>query len=575
MKLLDALKIVNQSAASNAPKLQIALNCGFTPLHVETFLAARVAQLNPHRSVRVTAGLYGDLAGNFERIDLTNTETIVALMEWADLDARLGIRSSGGWEPEKLPDITQSASAQLERIQNALRRVHPSIVLSLPSLPLPPIAYSRPSCIGSFEADLRTELARFVQSVAAFEHVRIVSPDAVNRVSSSQHRLDVKSELTLGFPYTLEHAEALAGLIAREITVSPRKKGIITDLDDTLWRGILGEEGASGVCWTVDRKAHAHGLYQQLLSSLAASGTLVAIASKNNPELVEEVWKREDLLLPKTRIFPIEINWGPKSNSVARILEAWNISADSVIFVDDSPLELAEVQAAFPEIECLLFPKDDASKLWNFLFELREKCGTNRLTSEDSLRLDSLRAHAQREAEQRNLGGNEDDFLRSVEAEITFLTSKDPDARALELINKTNQFNLNGERLTEAQWNALLSDPRYFILKVGYRDRFGPLGTIAVLVGSADNDSVVVEHWVMSCRAFSRRIEHRSLKWVFDRFSAGQVILQFRPTPRNEPTQNFLASFLGELPDSPLTLSRALFEGKCPPLYHSVKEASQ
>ena len=137
---------------------------------------------------------------------------------------------------------------------------------------------------------------------------------------------------------------------------APPKKGIITDLDQTLWKGILGDAGVDGISWSLDGKSQAHALYQQVLASLADSGVLVAIASKNDPDLVEAALQRPDILLPPSQIFPMEVGWGVKSDAVGRILETWNIGADSVVFVDDSPMELAEVAEKYPGIECLRFP---------------------------------------------------------------------------------------------------------------------------------------------------------------------------------------------------------------------------
>ena len=160
-------------------------------------------------------------------------------------------------------------------------------------------------------------------------------------------------------PYTTEHADKLASLLALALVPPAPKKGIISDLDDTLWDGIVGEAGADAVTWDLAGHAHMHGLYQKLLASLADSGTLIGVASKNDPAVVAKAFERKDLLLRPEQVFPIEVHWNAKSGSVARILEAWNIAADSVIFVDDSPMELAEVAAAHPGIECVLFPKND------------------------------------------------------------------------------------------------------------------------------------------------------------------------------------------------------------------------
>ena len=576
MKLLEALEIVNRLRARDARPFRLALVSGFEPLHFEVFLAAHTGSVEPLKAIQVARGLYGDLAGNLERVSPTKIDALAVVIEWQDLDPRLAIRSGGRWEPDTLPEIIQTTRRQLARIARALDRLAlVPVVVSLPTLPLPPITSNRPSCMSAFEAELRAEQTAFVRAIVDSPSLNVLAPEALDRVSPPDRRLDVKSDLLTGFPYSLDHADRLAGLLAGLIRTPVRKKGIITDLDDTLWQGILGEVGVDGVSWSLEQNAQVHGLYQKLLASLAASGTLVAVASKNDAELVAAALDRSDLLLPKDRIFPVEAHWGPKSSSVGRILEAWNVAADSVVFIDDSPMELAEVQAVFPGLACVAFPKNDPGRVWELLFDLRHQFGVTRVTAEDALRATSLRAHASFEADKREATTDFDAFLRGAKAELTLTIDQSNDPRAFELINKTNQFNLNGGRLTEAEWNGVLADRDRFVLKAGYTDRYGPLGTIAVLVGTVNGRAVIVDHWVMSCRAFSRRIEHRCLRWLFEHFDADEVTLRFERTPRNETTRQFLAGFVGEAAAGAVRINRTLFQEKSPALYHSIRETPQ
>ncbi len=209
---------------------------------------------------------------------------------------------------------------------------------------------------------------------------------------------------------------------------------------------------------------------------------------------------------------------------------------DTVVFVDDSPMEVAEVQGAFPEMECLVFPKDDYPALWELLGHLRNRFGKNSISEEDSLRLQSIRdSSVFREgtaAEDNAL----DDFLQNANGRLTFqLGKRDEDVRAFELINKTNQFNLNGNRYNEAAWSRLLQDSRTYLVTVSYQDKFGKLGRIAVLIGKLSAQQFVVESWVMSCRAFSRRIEFHCLQYLFDKFAVAEIVFELQATGRNGP----------------------------------------
>jgi FkbH-like protein len=134
------------------------------------------------------------------------------------------------------------------------------------------------------------------------------------------------------------------------------------------------------------------------------------------------------------------------------------------------------------------------------------------------------------------------------------------DPRALELVNKTNQFNLNGKRYTEAAWQNYLRDPASFLLIASYTDKFGPLGKIAVLAGRQDGHALDIDAWVMSCRAFSRRIEFTCLEELFAKFGANEIKLDYVKTGRNGPLREFLERVLGEIPGPDCAISRQLFE---------------
>jgi FkbH-like protein len=268
-------------------------------------------------------------------------------------------------------------------------------------------------------------------------------------------------------------------------------------------------------------------------------------------------------------MFPQEISWNAKSGAVGRILETWNIGADSVIFVDDSPMELAEVASAHPGIQCLPFPVAGGGDAYEFLRLLRNLCGKPRVSAEDAIRLESIRQSAAlREAGQEG-GAAAEEFLQQADAVLTFdFEGGGADPRALELVNKTNQFNLNGLRVTSGEWQARLSRPGAFAATVSYRDRYGPLGKIAVFEGRHEGDSVLLSTWVMSCRAFSRRIEHQCLQVLFERFGVSRIQLAYTPTSKNGPLQDFLTGMVTDLP--PETITRELFDEKRPPLYHQV-----
>ena len=559
-----------RSGNPDAPVYSVRLACGFTALHLQTFLAAHLRRSLPDRRVQVACGLYGDLAGTVETsANSAETEALAVALEWQDLDARLGYRGAGTWAGATA-DILSGARTMLDRIGDALLRHPPGIrvAISLPTLPLPPMFLTPGWQVSEAELHLESLLLAFAKAVAG--RAAIVNRHRLDMDSAPGARYDFKLDLRSGLPWTVGHADAVASCLARLLAPPAPTKGIITDLDNTLWSGIVGDDGAENVSWSLESHSQLHGLYQNLLASLADQGVLIAVASRNDAETAGAALARPDILLKPDRIFPLEIHWSAKSGSVRRILDTWNIAADSVIFVDDSPMELAEVKAAHPGLQCLLFPGGQDQNGYELLWTLRDLCGKEFVSTDDRLRLDSIRQGA---AFRKGTGdeGEKATFLQEAMAIVTVeLPPPTAKKRVLELVNKTNQFNLNGQRYTEGDWHRLTSAKDAFVAAIEYEDRFGPLGLIAVVCGTSCNGRLNIESWVMSCRAFARHIEYQCLRILLDRFAATEVAVNFVPTGRNGPAADFARTIIGHEPEGPFEFRRADFEAVCPPLYHRI-----
>lgn len=576
MKLAEALSII-RNTSEDGPVFNVLLICGFTPLHLENYLAAHLQRAMPSRKVRVKTGLYDDVAGTLEQFVTSEGALGVLALEWTDLDPRLGFRQLGGWGSRVVGSILEASEQKLKRLEAAISALSASskLAVSLPTLPLPPAFHTPGWQASEGELALGELAATFGRRIAAHPAVLVVNRQRLDSISPPELRYDIRSDLHTGFPYTMAHADALGHAFAGLINAPAPKKGLITDLDDTLWAGLVGEVGYENVSWDLTSHSQLHGLYQQLLYALADQGVLIAIASKNSPSPVELALARADLVIRKEKMFPLEVHWESKSSSVARILKVWNIGADSVVFVDDSPMELGEVKAAHPSLECIQFPKGDYPGGLAFLQRLRDLFGKARLSEEDAYRLDSIR-QGQEFARSKESPGSAEDFLASAGAVIT-LEYNPPasDKRVVELVNKTNQFNLNGTRYSDAEWHELLKIPGSFALAVSYQDKFGPLGKVAVLQGTQKDRYVHLHTWVMSCRAFSRRIEHRVLDQIFQRHGAEEIVFDFKPTAKNGPMQEFLSTMLDGPVTSTCRLSRSAFEANRPALYHVVDERNE
>ncbi len=568
MKLAEALRRLSSAPASGARPLRLALAVGFTPLHLQTFLAAELS-VRTGAAPEVRTGLFDDLIGTVRAIEPGSCDAVAVILEWADLDARLGFRGSHGWRRSRIDDVLRTVDQRLEALAESIDRVARAVpvAIALPTLPLPP-RFDGPPHRASAEAfALQVRIAAWAAARASRPGVRVLDPQLVDARSPSASRMRLSSLLDAGFPYALEHAAIMGELVAESVAARPPLKGIITDLDDTLWRGILGDDGVDGISWDLDHKSHGHALYQELLASLAEIGVLVAVVSKNDRALVERAFAREDLVLDPRHVFPIEASWGAKSAAVAAVLKTWNVGQDAVVFVDDSALERDEVGRAFPQMRCLAYPTRDADALFDLLRELRALFGKTTVTDEDAIRTASIRASRARAAVEA--ATSPEALLQEAQAEIVFELDR-PDARSLELVNKTNQWNLNGRRLDEATWNARASSPSSFLVAVTYKDKFGPLGKIAVVMGDRSSSEPLVDVWVMSCRAFSRRIEHATLKLLFERLDAKALRFDFVATERNGPLRELLEPLAERVDERTLRLSRERFTESCPALHARV-----
>lgn len=575
MKISEALQIIT-SAPPEAPPFRLWLACGFTPLHLQTLLTAHVQELRPDRKVEIQAGLFGDLAGTLRRAATESTHAVAVPIEWTDLDPRLGYRNLGGWGTAEEADIPIHVHATLRTLDRLLTDIaeRQPVIVSMPTLPLPPAFHTAAVQVAEAQSAISREVCDFQRRIAANPNIRMVNSQLLDIDSPTGARFDLKSDLLTGFPYSLSHTSCLARKLAQLIVPATPRKGLITDLDDTLWRGIVGDAGAEAVYWDLTSHSQLHGLYQQTLRALADQGVLIAVASRNAPAAVEQAFARTDIILTKDRIFPMEIHWNAKSGSVTRVLRKWNIASDSVVFIDDSPMELAEVKQAHPDVECILFPKDDYRGFEAFLRRLRDLFGKPHLSTEDANRRESLRQASGFNEELASVDAP-DAFLLSLQASVAVHTDAGSDPRSLELINKTNQFNLNGRRLDAGEWQAAMRQPGHFAWSISYRDKFGELGKIAVIHGHRPDDGktnrVALDSWVMSCRAFARRIEHQSVKLLFDATGADEIALRFQPTAKNGPCAEFVAAFADAEADGSWILKRETFAARCPALFHLVE----
>ena len=534
MKLGEAMSMLRAAPPATKGASCWRLAASFEPLHLGTFLRACFRLIRPEEDIQLVGGVYGSLSANLEKAEGNPAEGCIVMMSWEDLNPCLSWRGNGSLAGARSAASLMEARQTAGRLTALCRQVaaRQPVIFVPPVLPLPPFDMLQGSHAGAERAQMRLLVAEMTAELAAEPGIRCLDVDGlVARLPV--RRLDLNQLLTSGLPFTTEACSALAKEIVSLMRPPEPLRGLVTDLDNTFWRGIVGEDGVEGIRWDLDGKAQRHGLYQRLLAVLADAGVLLAVASRNDPAVVEKAFQRDDLLINPGLFFPLEVHWGSKVESISCILAAWNIGAGHVLFVDDDEREIERIKEAFPAIHCRLFPPANASAFDDFLVEIRDFFARGRLMAEDAIRAASIRSLAA-----YNAGAaedfDEDRFHQSLNARLVITdTRRETDARSLALVLKTNQFNMNGRRPSEAEWEAALSRQNAVAFTFAYEDRFGPLGRIAVITGMVDDGVLTLEHWVMSCRAFNRRIEHACLAWLFEKTGVREIRTTALRTERN------------------------------------------
>lgn len=329
-------------------------------------------------------------------------------------------------------------------------------------------------------------------------------------------------------------------------------KALALDLDNTLWGGVIGEDGLGGI--TLGPPSALGERFQDLqryLLGLKERGVLLAAVSKNNPADAESVFRRHDACLLKLDDFvAFQANWEPKHENLLKISSALSLPLDSFVFLDDSPSERANIRKSLPEVivpEICGEPEDSITALERGLYFQALS-----LTHEDRSRTGSYLARAY--VQQSIAAENSHDYLLGLNMEVDWgAVDESTCARVTQLVNKTNQFNLTTRRYTESQVAEFARSPKHWFRWFRLRDRFADHGLIAVLLAEKlDSVAWNVDSWLMSCRVIGRGLE----EFMFNRLIEAAVLeevqtmlAEYIPTPKNGIMKDVLPH-LGFTPDS-------------------------
>ncbi len=356
---------------------------------------------------------------------------------------------------------------------------------------------------------------------------------------------DMKLQHLARVPHAAVGQQALGKELARYLKALyvPARKCLVLDLDNTLWGGVLGEDGLSGIALGEDMPGSAFKTFQRYVAGLRARGVLLALASKNNEGDAKAAFgAHPDMVLRWTDFAAHQVHWNDKASSMRAIAAELNVGLDALVFFDDHPAEREWVRRQEPSVLVIDAPKDPLR--YGSAVEESGAFDQLRLTGEDRKRAQLYLEQVERKALAASATSVEE-FLQSLAMRVTIgSVDKDSIARVVQLLGKTNQFNVTTRRHSEADLTALLAHGA-IALWMRVEDRYGDNGLVGVAIAVPDADTVYrIDTFLMSCRVLGRRVEHALTACLARRVHArgGRSLLgEFIPTEKNAPAASLFA----------------------------------
>jgi FkbH-like protein len=325
-----------------------------------------------------------------------------------------------------------------------------------------------------------------------------------------------------------------------------RKKCLILDLDNTLWGGILGEDGIEGIQIGGDYPGKAYLMFQQQIEELGKQGIILAVCSKNNIEDVKQAWSlNNSIVLKENHFAALKINWINKADNIKELAQELNIGLDSMVFLDDNPSERELIKTVIPEVEVPDFPTQPYM-LPEFFKSIAEKYfSIYNLTSEDLSKTRQYKENALRN-NVKSTFTDMNDYIRSLEIELSIEEVNNITImRAAQMTQKTNQFNLTTQRYTETDLSEMLNDgAKIYTLSV--KDKFGDSGITGLSICKINGETVYVDSFLLSCRILGKGIEDAFMNWILNKLKQLNIKIinsKYISTVKNIQVKDFYERF--------------------------------
>jgi FkbH-like protein len=498
-------------AVQDAEPLPLLLGMSGTADPLEVFVRAHAVRAG--RPVEIRTLPFNTLPQALLQGARPGEREIFLLLPWdfvPDTDWRSGIPGTAA----ELATLKAAARRTAER----LMRREGGRLLYLPA-PIPPL---------SPDAAQNAALAQWLIGLALSSHATVLPSEAFSLGTY------LATGCPVGGAWLGRIAESVAGTALRNAPAPC--KVLVTDLDNVLWKGVIAEDGLDGIRFGADGGGYPHFIFQTLLGRLRREGVILCAVSRNDPDAATEPLRGGRMQLGEQDFVAVVAGYGAKSAQIEQLAARLNLPPASFVFVDDNPVEIAEVAARLSEVRCVQFPgtSDALPAFCDCLTRLFEK---RTVTAEDAQRTELYRRRLAALAPSDADGADLTTFLQRLEMKLTICDRSSGDrTRAVQLINKTTQFNLNGRAVTEGEIAAVLAQGGR-LYTATLEDRHGSHGEILACLMTAEG---VVTSFAMSCRIFQRRVEHAFCAWLAAQ-SAPPREFDFAETARNLPFRQFLA----------------------------------
>jgi FkbH-like protein len=311
---------------------------------------------------------------------------------------------------------------------------------------------------------------------------------------------------------------------------------LVLDLDNTMWGGIVGDDGVEGlVLGTGTPLGETYSALQRMALSYKERGIILCVSSKNDEAIALDAFRHHpEMVLKEEDIVAFRVNWDDKAANIKAIADMIDLGLDSFVFLDDNPAERKRVRDALPSVAVPELPEDPSE--WIPVFQAAGYFEQAVFSKEDALRAGFYKANARRAAQLERIG-NHDDYLRSLEMTLQVAPfDATGRKRIAQLISKSNQFNLTTRRYSEAEVAAVQSNPDAVTLQARLEDIFGDNGMISAVICLRQERRWEIDTWIMSCRVLGRRVEETILQYLVQQARAAgitELIGRYIPTAKN------------------------------------------